>query len=109
GQIEMIVAARCRRRACEDRIDEECRRDFLQPQPGMADGAGDDVEGRRRREAEQQYAAQDHQREFEDVERAPLQMTLAVEYELVGEPHCQPTNERDTERPGGLSVQRATT
>ena len=44
GQIEMIVAAGGDRGADEDRIDEQRRGDLLQPQPGTADRARDDVE-----------------------------------------------------------------
>ena len=48
GQVEMIVAAGRDRRADEDRVDEQRRGDLLQPQPGMADGARDDVARRPR-------------------------------------------------------------
>ena len=86
-QIKVIVAARGDGRADEYRVDEERRRDFLEPQPRMTDAAGDDIESHGRREAEQQCPAQHHQDEFEHIERAPFQMTLTVQYELVGEPH----------------------
>ena len=86
GEIEVIVAAGRHRRADEDRVDEQRRGDFLQPQPGVADHAGDDVGGDRQREAEAQHAAEDHQRELEPVERAPFQVTLPLQHQFVGRP-----------------------
>jgi hypothetical protein len=84
----VVIAARGDGRADENRVNEKRGRDFLEPQPRMTDAAGDDIEGHGRRKAKQQQPAQHHQGEFEHVERAPFQMTLAVQYELVGEPHC---------------------
>ena len=46
-QIEVIVAARSDRGADENRIDEQRRCDFLQPQPRIAEGSRDDVGGDR--------------------------------------------------------------
>ena len=82
-----IVAPGGDRRPDEDRIDEQRGGDLLQPQPGMADGAGDDVAGDRQREAEAQHAAQDHQHQFEPVERSPFQVMLALQHQFVGDGH----------------------
>ena len=79
GEIEVIVAPRCHRGTDEDRVDEQCGGDLLQPEPGMADGAGDDVEHDRQREPEAQQPAQHHQPDFELVESGPLQMMLALQ------------------------------
>ncbi len=87
GQIEMVVAAGRDRGADEDRVDEHRGGGFLQPQPGMADGAGDDVGGDRHRKAEAEDAAQDHQHGLEPVERPPFQMTLPLQHQFVGECH----------------------
>ena len=89
GQIEMIVAAGGDRGADEDRIDEQRGGDLLQPQPGMADGARDDVGRHRQREAETQHAAQHHQDQFEPVERPPFQVMLPLQHQFVGDGHAQ--------------------
>ena len=81
----MIVAAGGDGGADEDRIDEQRGGDFLQPQPGVADGPRDDVEHHRKREAETQHAAEHHQDQFELVERAPFQVTLPLQHQFVGD------------------------
>ena len=44
----------------------------------------------RQREAEAEDAAENHQRELEPVQRPPLQMTLPLRNELVGDCHLAP-------------------
>src|SRR6478735_7531090 len=83
----MIVAAGSGRGADEDRIDEQRRGEFLQPQPRMAYGARDDVSRDREREAETQDAAEDHQDQFELVERPPFEVALPRQYQFVGDGH----------------------
>src|SRR5207247_6658003 len=90
----MIVAAGGYRRADENRIDEQRGSDFLQPQPGMADGPRDDVGRYRHRETETQDAAADHQEEFKLVERPPFQVTLPLQYQFVGDGHDQTLRRR---------------
>ncbi len=77
-EIEMIVAAGGDGGADKDRIDEEGRGDLLQPEPGMADLAGDDIQDHRGAETEQQYAAPDHQHDLEPIQRRPLQRGAAA-------------------------------
>ena len=89
GQVEMIVAAGGDRGANENRIDEQRGGDFLQPQPGMADGARDDVARHRQRKAETQHPAKDHQDQFEPVERPPFQVMLPLQHQFVGDGHRQ--------------------
>src|SRR5215471_1087410 len=87
GQVEVIVAPRRRRRSGEDSVDEERRRDLLEPEPGVADRARQNVEQDGERKAEQREPAYDHQAHLELVEDSPFQMTLPVEHELVGDRH----------------------
>ena len=86
-QIEMIVAAGGDGGADEDGIDEQRRGRLLQPQPWAADGPRDDVGRDRQRESKTQYAADDHQDQFEPVERPPLQMMLPLQHQFVGNGH----------------------
>ena len=79
GQVEVVVAARRRRHADEHAPGEERRRDLLQPQPGRAERARDDVAEHRQREHEDADAAQDHQHGLEPVERLPLQVAVALQ------------------------------
>src|SRR5258708_37814269 len=46
-----------------------------------------DVGRHREREAETERAAQHHQDQFEPVQRAPFQMALPLQHELVGDGH----------------------
>jgi hypothetical protein len=101
GEIEMIVAPGRGRSTNEDGIDELCGSNFLQPQPGMADGPRHDVGGDRQREAEAEDAAQYHQDQLEPIERPPLQMTLPLQYQSVGDGHQLPR------RPGQVSAANA--
>ena len=87
GQVQMIVAPGGDGGPDEDRVDEQRRGDFLQPQPGMADGPRDDVSRHRQRKSEAQHAAHDHQEQFEPVERLPFQMTLSLQHQFVGDSH----------------------
>ena len=87
GQIQVIVAAGGDGGADEDGVDEERGGRLLQPQPGMTDGPRDDVAGHKQREAETQHAANDHQCQFEPVERLPFQMTLPLQHQFVGDGH----------------------
>src|SRR5580704_18035248 len=50
-EIEMIVAPGGDRRPDENTVDEQGRRDLLQPQPGMAERSRQDVERDRKRKA----------------------------------------------------------
>src|SRR3954470_4212456 len=95
----MVVAPGRGRGADEDRIDEQRRGHLLKPQPGMADGAGDDVGGHRQREAEAEHAAEDHQRELEPVEPAPFEVTLALHQQFVGDGHHYPRRPGESRDP----------
>ena len=79
GEIEMVVAACRRRNADKNPVQEEAHRRFLQPQPRMADGTGDDVGQDEDAEARDADAAQNHQQVFERIERAPFQMALLLQ------------------------------
>src|SRR6266478_1814638 len=94
GQIQMIVAAGGYRGADENRIDEQRGSDLLQPQPGMAEGPRDDVSRHRQRETEAQHATEDHQDQFEPVERSPFQVTLPLQHQFVGDGHRQALRRR---------------
>ena len=83
----MIVAARGDGGADEDGIDEQRRGGLLQPQPWIAEGPRDDIGRDRERESKTQYAADDHQEQFEPVERAPFQVMLPLQHEFVGNGH----------------------
>ena len=90
----MIVAAGRRGDADEDAVDEEGHRRLLQPQPGMADRAGDDVAHHQHAEAGDGDAAQDHQDVFERIERAPLQVALLLQDQAVIRRHLRIPNLR---------------
>jgi hypothetical protein len=94
----MIVAAGGDRGADENSIDKQRGSDFLQPEPGMADGSRDNVEHDRQREAEAQQPAKHHQDQFELVERPPFQMTLPLQHQFVGDGHRQNSQERSDRR-----------
>src|SRR5689334_18524843 len=83
----MIVAPGCDRGPDEDAVDEKGGRDLLQPQPGMTDGAREDVERDRSGEAEQRDPAQDHQKLLERIESRPFEVALPLQHELFGELH----------------------
>src|SRR6516165_1812135 len=87
SEIEVIVAPRRNRGAGEYRIDEEGRCDLLQPQPGPADLARDDVEDDGSAKAAQQNTAQHHQRGFKRVEHTPFEVTLPLEHQSFGNAH----------------------
>src|SRR5579871_3128448 len=53
----------------------------------MADGASHDVGRHGQREAEAEDAAKHHQHQLEPVERPPLQMTLPLQHQFVGDGH----------------------
>jgi hypothetical protein len=53
----------------------------------MTDLTGDDVEDHRGAESTQQDAAQDHQRDFERIERWPFQITLPLRDEVIADGH----------------------
>src|SRR6516162_1281738 len=53
----------------------------------MAQGAGQDVDRDGHRETEQRQSAKHHQHDFELVERSPCQVTLPVQYQLLGNAH----------------------
>jgi hypothetical protein len=72
SQVQVVIATGGDRASDENRIHEQCRGDFLQPQPGPADGPRHDVSRYGEREAETQHAAKDHQDQFELVERPPF-------------------------------------
>src|SRR5262249_22452047 len=90
GQIEMIVAPRRDRCAGEDRVNEESRRDLLQPQPWPADVARDDVKDDGGAKAEQQETTKEHQHGFKRVEHAPLEVTLTLENQSFSDGHEAP-------------------
>ena len=75
----MVVTARRDGAADEDAVDEECRGDFLEEQQRMAGFARHHVDQGGDREPGQADAAQDHQRAFERIERAPFQMPIGCE------------------------------
>src|SRR5215471_17721105 len=99
GEIEVIVAPGGDRGAGEDRVNEEGRGHLLQPQPGPADLARDDVEDDGRAKAEQQQAAQHHQHGFKRVERAPLEVTLPLKHQAFGDGHDRSMQIRGRQRP----------
>src|SRR4029077_20923297 len=86
-KIEMIIAPRRGGNADKRSIDEEIHRRFLQPQPRMADRAGDDVANNKNAECSDDDSAQDHQQIFEWVEYAPFQMTLFLQDQPVKTAH----------------------
>src|ERR1700674_3631613 len=86
-QVEVIIAPGCNRGADEDAVDEKPRRDFLEPEPGKTDRARDDVACDRNGEAEQRDTAQDHQDQLEPIKRSPLEVTLPVQHQFVGDAH----------------------
>src|SRR5438093_11949360 len=75
----MIVAARRRRDAEKDAVDEERHRRFLQPQPGAADAAGDDVAHHQDAKSGDSDAAKNHQDVLEWIKRAPLEVALLLQ------------------------------
>ena len=101
----MIVAPRRRGDADEDAVDEEGHRHLLQPQPGVADGAGDDVAHHQDGEAGDGDAAQNHQHVFEQIERAPFQVALLLQDEAI-ESGMIDSRIRDEERRGGKPAPR---
>src|SRR4051794_29938023 len=80
----MVVTAGGDGGADENRVDKQCGGNLLQPQPGMADGPRDDVGGYGHREGEAQHSADDHQDQFETVQRPPFQVMLSAQYQFVG-------------------------
>ncbi|MEH2559286.1 hypothetical protein V1286_006815 [Bradyrhizobium algeriense] len=90
----MIVAPRRRADADEDAINEECHRRLLEPEPGVADGAGDDVAHHQDRESGDGDGAENHQNLFEPVERAPFQVALLLQHEAIESVHDRFSNPR---------------
>ena len=78
----MIVAPGGDRRPDENTVDEQGRRDLLQPQPGVAERSRQDVERDRKRKAEQREPADPHQDDLERIESSPFQVPLASQQEL---------------------------
>src|SRR5262249_18268615 len=74
GEIEMIVASRCRGDAREYAIDEETHCGFLRPKERVPDGARNDVGQHHHAKTGDGEATQDHQDVFEWIERTPFQM-----------------------------------
>ena len=54
---------------------------------GVTQRARENVEHHRERKAEAQDSAQHHQHELEPVERPPLQVTLPLQHQFVGDGH----------------------
>ena len=79
----MVVAARRRRDADENAVDEEGHRRFLQPQPGTADVRVTMSHITRTLKPGDGDAAQDHQDLFERIERAPFQVALLLQDQTV--------------------------
>src|SRR4029077_16356212 len=86
-KIEMVVAPRRGGDTDKRSIDEEIHRRFLQPQPRMANRAGDDVAKNKHTECGEDNSAQDHQKIFERVEHAPFQMALFLQHQPVKTAH----------------------
>src|SRR5439155_24984839 len=78
-QVDVVVAARGRSDADERAPGEECGGRVLQPQPGMADRTGHDVEEDAQGKAADADPAQDHQPGLQRVQSFPFQMAVALE------------------------------